>query len=61
LKTGIEGGFCPRALDASIFTPAETLEDLGEQVGDAVRCHFEEGQGPAIIRLHSIDDVVFAP
>jgi len=46
-----EGGYIARALGASIFTEAEDLEGLRGQVRDAVRCHFEEGQGPRVIRL----------
>ena len=49
-----EGGFTARALGASIFTEAETLEALHQEVRDAVRCHFEEGQAPKIIRLHFV-------
>jgi hypothetical protein len=44
-----EGGFEARALSASIFTEAETLPELEESVRDAVRCHFNEGEAPAII------------
>jgi len=55
-----EGGFTARALGESIFTQAETFEDLREQVRDAVRCHFDEGQGPAMIRLHYVRDEVLA-
>jgi hypothetical protein len=46
-----EGGYTARALGESIFTEAETLEQLHEQVRDAVRCHYEEDKLPAIIRL----------
>lgn len=42
-----EGGFEARALGHSIFTQAETMEELREMVQDAVRCHFDEaGQLP---------------
>ena len=47
-----EGGYAARALGASIFTEADDLENLREMVRDAVRCHFDEGQGPKVIRLH---------
>ena len=40
-----EGGYTARALGASIFTEADDLDALRGQVRDAVRCHFEEGQG----------------
>ncbi len=55
-----EGGFTARALGASIFTEAETVEELRAQVRDAVRCHFEDGQGPKVIRLHFVRDEVIA-
>jgi hypothetical protein len=55
-----EGGFEARALDESIYTQADTLETLKEMVRDAVRCHFEEGAGPRIIRLHLVRDVVIS-
>ena len=55
-----EGGFSARALDASIFTQAETIEDLHARVRDAVRCHFDEGSAPRMIRLHFVRDEVIA-
>jgi hypothetical protein len=47
-----EGGLTARALGHSIFTEADSAEELQEQVRDAVRCHFEEEDRPSIIRLH---------
>ena len=55
-----EGGFTARALGASIFTEADDLDALRDQVRDAVRCHFEEGQGPKVIRLHFVHEEVIA-
>jgi hypothetical protein len=55
-----EGGYTARALGASIFTEADDLEDLHAQVRDAVRCHFDEGETPAMIRLHFVRDEVIA-
>jgi hypothetical protein len=55
-----EGGFTARALGVSIFTEAESIQELREQVRDAVRCHFDEGQGPRIIRLHFVREEVMA-
>jgi hypothetical protein len=49
-----EGGFTARALGASIFTEADDWSALQTQVRDAVRCHFEEGQGPKVVRLHYV-------
>jgi hypothetical protein len=47
-----EGGFTARGVGADIFTEADDLPSLHEQVRDAVRCHFEEGDTPSLIRLH---------
>ncbi len=55
-----EGGYTARALGASIFTEADDLDALRQQVRDSVRCHFEEGQGPKIIRLHFVREEVIA-
>lgn len=55
-----EGGFLARALGSSIFTEAESLGELHEKVRDAVRCHFDEGQEPKIIRLHFVREEVLA-
>jgi hypothetical protein len=55
-----EGGFAARALGESIFTEADDLDGLREMVRDAVRCHFDEGRGPRVIRLHFVREEVFA-
>ena len=46
VEEAAEGGYTARALGESIFTQAETMEDVREQVRDAVRCHFEDGHRP---------------
>lgn len=55
-----EGGFVARALGVSIFTEADTLVELPGKVRDAVRCHFEEGKAPKIVRLHHVREEVIA-
>ena len=55
-----EGGFVARALGESIHTQAETVAELHERVRDAVRCHFDLGSAPAMIRLHFVRDEVIA-
>ena len=37
-----------------------TLDELHVQVRDAVRCHFDEGKAPPVIRLHFVRDEVIA-
>jgi hypothetical protein len=53
-----EGGYEARALGYSIYAEADTLEQLKATLQDAVRCHFEEGTGPRLIRLHLVKDEV---
>lgn len=55
-----EGGFTARALGESIFTQAESFDALRDAVRDAVRCHYEAGTGPRLIRLHYVRDEVLA-
>jgi hypothetical protein len=55
-----EGGYTARALGESIFTEAESLQELHEKVRDAVQCHFDEGKGPKVIRLHFVREEVIA-
>jgi hypothetical protein len=47
-----EGGYTARALGESIFTEADDVATLEENVRDAVRCHFDEGNLPRVVRLH---------
>lgn len=35
-----EGGFIARALEGSIYTEADDIDDLHHKVRDAVDCHF---------------------
>jgi hypothetical protein len=53
-----EGGFTARALGQSIFTEAETMDALRQNIREAVACHFDEGSGPRVIRLHYVRDEV---
>lgn len=55
-----EGGFTARALGAAIFTEADTLAGLHDRVRDAVRCHFDEGRAPAVIRLPFVREEVIS-
>jgi predicted RNase H-like HicB family nuclease len=37
-----EGGYNARAETESIFTQAETLEELNLNIADAIKCHFDD-------------------
>lgn len=51
-----EGGYQARALGYSIFTEADTFEDLKKMVQDAVICHFDEKERPKVVRLHMVKE-----
>ena len=53
-----EGGYEAKALGQSIYTQAETMEELRTMVQDAVRCHFEDNDRPRMIRLHVVREEV---
>ena len=47
-----EGGYSARAVGASIFTQADDMTALRENVLDAVRCHFpDDADRPKMVRL----------
>jgi hypothetical protein len=47
-----DGGYAARGVGQDIFTEAESLPVLHTLLRDAVRCHFDEGSEPRLIRLH---------
>lgn len=53
-----DGGFTAEALGESIFTQADTWEQLRSNVQEAVHAYFFDAQGPANIRLHFVRDEV---
>ena len=58
VQESAEGGYEAQALGHDIFTQGETMEELREMVRDAVKCHFDAGSAPSIIRLHIVKDEV---
>jgi len=46
-----EGGYEARALRHSIFTQAESIEELRSMVRDAVACHFDAENKPSVFSL----------
>ncbi len=41
IKNSTEGGFEARAVNASIFCEAKTMEELKLNIEDAIKCHFD--------------------
>ena len=58
VEEAAEGGYIARALGESIFTEAESLNELHAKVRDAVRCHFDDGKQPKLLRLHHVKEVI---
>ena len=53
LEEAAEGGYTARAVGASIFTQADDIAELEQNVREAVHCHFDdEAERPRIVRLH---------
>ena len=51
-----EGGWTAKALGFSIFTEADSIEELKLNIKEAIGCHFENEEIPKILRLHYIKD-----
>ena len=52
-----EGGYTARALGHSIFTEADTWEQLRANALEAASLHFEdEAERPKLIKLHFVKD-----
>lgn len=58
VQESAEGGYEARALGHSIFTQADSMEELKRNVREAVQCHFDNGKAPSVIRLHMVKDEV---
>ncbi len=58
VRSSPEGGYEARALGYSIFTEADDWQQLKEMLRDAVRCHFDEGESPRVIRMHLLQEEV---
>jgi predicted RNase H-like HicB family nuclease len=52
-----EGGYTAKALEQSIFTEADTIEELKKNIKDALKCHYDKDEDiPSIIRLHIVKE-----
>ncbi|HEV8083460.1 MAG TPA: hypothetical protein VGP55_09680 [Chitinophagaceae bacterium] len=60
IEESLEGGYTAKAIGESIFTEADTMEEIRNNIKEAVECHFDEGKKPKLIRLHMIKEEVIA-
>ncbi|WP_421892575.1 2-oxoisovalerate dehydrogenase [Marinoscillum sp.] len=59
VEESAEGGFEAKALGESIFTDGETIDELKQNIREAIQCHYETN-APKIVRLHYVKEEVFA-
>ena len=55
-----ENGYIAKAVNHSIYTQGENLDELKLMIGDAVRCHFDEAEMPDLIHLHVTYEETFS-
>ena len=58
VEEALEGGYTAKAIGESIFTEADTLNELKVNIREAVHCHFDDDKLPKIIRLHLVKEEV---
>jgi predicted RNase H-like HicB family nuclease len=55
-----DGGFSAECLSESIFTQADTWDELRANAREAVEAFYFDGPKPGRIRLHLVRDEMFA-
>jgi predicted RNase H-like HicB family nuclease len=55
-----DGGFSAECLSESIFTEADTWDELRANVREAVEAFYFDGPKPGRVRLHLVRDEMFA-
>ena len=61
IEEALEEGFTARALGFSIFTEADTMDELKANIREAIHCHFDQEEDlPKIVRLHYVKDEIMA-
>ena len=55
----VDGAYSASALGYGLHTEADCVEDLRQNVREAVVCYFDESMdGPSVIRLHLVHDEI---
>jgi len=60
VEEALEGGYIAKAIGESIFTEADTIDELKVNIREAVHCHFDDDKLPKIIRLHLVKEEIIA-
>ncbi|MBK0377915.1 2-oxoisovalerate dehydrogenase [Mucilaginibacter segetis] len=58
VEESLEGGYTAKAIGESIFTEGENMDELRNNIREAVQCHFDDGKSPKIIRLHLVKEEI---
>jgi predicted RNase H-like HicB family nuclease len=58
-RESLEGGYWARAIGEDVFTDAQTIPELRANIRDAIRCHFDTGMEPKIIRMILVHEETF--
>ena len=58
VEEALEGGYTAKAIGESIFTEADTMDEIKVNIKEAVECHFDSDKMPKLIRLHMIKEEV---
>ena len=53
-----EGEYIATAIGEDIITDGDTMQEIKENVKDAVECHFEVEKRPKLIRLQMVKEEV---
>ncbi len=60
VEESFDGGFEAKALGYSIFSEGEDVNELKENIRDAVKCHFNQDETPGVIKLHFVREEAIA-
>ena len=55
-----DGGYFAHAVNQSIFTQGNSMDELRTMISDAVRCHFVDEEMPQYVHLHVTREETFA-
>lgn len=58
MEEALEGGYTARAIEESIFTEGDTLDETKKNIKESVECHFDADKKPKLIRLQLIKEEV---
>ncbi len=56
VEKDVNGGFFAKAMNYSIFTQGDTIEELKLNIKDSILCHFDDIQMPKKARLSFISE-----